>query len=78
MPGHTNNAVDLFRYDRVEGTIRCLSEKSSDPQLSTKAAGDSSAGLLSDDANTVVFTSYSLNLARGIQSGSYTHTNRLY
>lgn len=63
----TNNASDIFRYDRATGTTTRVSVASGGAQ----ADGDSISAAISDDGSRVAFASTASNLVSGDTNGAF-------
>jgi Tol biopolymer transport system component len=67
VEGDTNNAADIFRYDRITGTTVRASVASGGAQGNS----DSISAVLSDDGNRVAFASSASNLVSGDTNGAF-------
>ncbi len=65
--GDTNNAADIFRYDRTTGTTTRVSVASGGAQ----GDGDSISAAISDDGGRVAFASAATNLVSGDTNGAF-------
>ena len=65
VPGDTNDALDVFLYDRQQSTVTRVSVAGD----GTQADGDSRSPSINDDGRIVAFTSAATNLAEGDTNG---------
>ena len=65
VPGDTNDALDVFLYDRQQSTVTRVSVAGD----GTQADGDSRSPSINDDGRIVAFTSAATNLAAGDTNG---------
>jgi|GEM_PF-3049838 len=63
----TNNATDIFLYDRIDGSTRRVSA----PAGGGESDGPSTLASISDDNRFVVFRSFGANLVEGDNNGSW-------
>lgn len=68
VPNDTNNAEDIFRFDRLTGVIERVSVSDGEAQGNGRSFSEA-LGYISSDGNFVAFTSFANNLVAGDTNG---------